>query len=64
MNKDNTNYLFDNNKLLQRQPGIMKMVPGVLLSEEQNILQEKRKYAAYKSDLLFLKSIKMEKCMK
>lgn len=39
------------------------MVPGVLLSEEQNILQEKRKYAAYKSDLLFLKSIKMEKCM-
>ena len=34
------------------------------LSEEQNILQEKRKYAAYKSDLLFLKSIKMEKCMK
>ena len=42
----------------------MKMVPGVLLSEEQNILQEKRKYAAYKSDLLFLKSIEMEKCMK
>lgn len=40
------------------------MVPGVLLSEEQNILQEKRKYAAYKSDLLFLKSIEMEKCMK
>ena len=34
------------------------------LSEEQNILQEKRKYAAYKSDLLFLKSIEMEKCMK
>ena len=31
------------------------MVPGVLLSEEQNILQEKRKYAAYKSDLLFEK---------
>ena len=42
----------------------MKMVPGVLLSEEQNILQEKRKYAAYKSDLLFLESIEMEKCMK
>ena len=40
------------------------MVPGVLLSEEQNILQEKRKYAVYKSDLLFLKSIEMEKCMK
>ena len=58
------NYLFDNNKLLQRQPGIMKMVPGVLLPEEQNILQEKRKYAADKSDLLFLKSIEMEKCMK
>jgi len=34
------------------------------LSEEQNILQEKRKYAADKSDLLFLKSIEMEKCMK
>ena len=34
------------------------------LSEEQNILQEKRKYLAYKSDLLFLKSIEMEKCMK
>lgn len=42
----------------------MKMVPGVLLPEEQNILQEKRKYAADKSDLLFLKSIEMEKCMK
>ena len=40
------------------------MVPGVLLSEEQNILQEKEKYAAYKSVPIFLKSIQMEKCMK
>lgn len=37
------------------------MVPGVLLSEEQNILQEKRKYVAYKSNLLFLRSIETEK---
>lgn len=64
MNKDNLNCPFEDSQLFQKQPGIMKMVPGVLLSEEQNILQEKRKYAAYKSDLLFLKSIKMEKCMK
>ena len=40
------------------------MVPGVLLSEEQNIPQEKEKYAAYKSVPIFLKSIQMEKCMK
>ena len=64
MNKDNLNCPFEDSQLFQKQPGIMKMVPGVLLSEEQNILQEKRKYAAYKSDLLFLKSIEMKKCMK
>ena len=36
----------------------MEMVPGVLLSEEQNILQEKEKYAAYKSVPIFLKAFK------
>ena len=39
----------------------MEMVPGVLLSEEQNIPQEKEKYAAYKSVPIFLKSVKMKK---
>ena len=64
MNKDNLNCPFEDSQLFQKQPGIMEMVPGVLLSEEQNIPQEKEKYAAYKSVPIFLKSIQMEKCMK